>query len=503
MARFPLRLHPQLYQINTYAWLEHLSAKYGRLIRLADVPNSDWDQIAGMGFDIVWLMGVWQRSPISREQDQQKNPMPDYSDALPGWTRADIIGSPYSVLQYEPDPRIGTWTDIDAAREKLHQRKISLFLDFVGNHTALDHPWTRQHPEYYVQGSKENFEKSRDFYKVDSEKGTVYIALGKDPYFPAWSDVAQLNHFSPEMRVAQLAELKKIASHCDGVRCDMAMLQLNEIFDRIWRPFIGDTKVPAKEFWTEARSTVPDLTLLAEAYWGTEGRLIGLGFDFVYDKGLYDSVRDGNIGDIHWRLSQSFAEQSHLARLLENHDEPRFAAVFSNDRLPAVATLMGTLPGMRFYQQGEELGIKLRTPIELRTIAEQPVDLIRKQFFSTLFATTKEDVFHSGQWTLLPVAPDYDGSSDKLFVYEWRSDKQWRVIAVNLSDSPAQGIVRLQGVGNRDIALIDVLDGTKYLRKGGDLAQQGLFIRRDGYQAHLFDVQMIQPPEATPNRSEK
>jgi hypothetical protein len=302
------------------------------------------------------------------------------------------------------------------------------------------------------------------------------------------------------MRVAQLAELKKIASHCDGVRCDMAMLQLNEVFDRIWRPVLGDTKIPAKEFWTEARSSVPDLVLLAEAYWGTEGKLIDLGVDFVYDKGLYDSVRDGNTADIHWRLAQGIEYQSHLGRILENHDEPRFATVFANDRLPAVATFMGTLPGLRFYQQGEELGIKLRTPIELRTVAEQPIDVVRKQFFSTLFAATNDDVFHSGHWSVLPVSPDYDGTSDKLFVYEWRSDEAWRLVAVNLSDAPAQGIVRLQGVGKRDIALIDVLDGTKYLRKGGDLAQQGLFIRRDAYQAHLFDVQVIQPSEVASTR---
>jgi hypothetical protein len=158
MARFPLRRHPHLYQINAYAWLEQLSAKYGRTIRLAEVPGSEWDYIAGMGFNIVWLMGVWQRSPISRRLDQQKNPLPDYSQALPGWTLADIIGSPYSVLQYEPDPRIGTWNDIDVARETLHRRKMALYLDFVGNHTALDHPWTRQHPEYYIEGTKEDFE---------------------------------------------------------------------------------------------------------------------------------------------------------------------------------------------------------------------------------------------------------------------------------------------------------------------------------------------------------
>ena len=495
MPRFPLRRHPHLYEINTYGWLESLSATMGGTIRLADVPDSQWDAIAGMGFDIVWLMGVWQRSPISQKLGQAAQPhYAGYSEALPGWTPDDIVGSPYSVRQYEPDPRIGSWDDVDLVRTKLRERKMALFLDFVGNHTALDHPWLRDHPEYYVQGSREDFEKDRSsFGKIDSAKGPVYVAYGKDPYFPAWNDVAQLNHFSPEMRVAQLAELEKIASHCDGVRCDMAMLQLNAIFEKIWRPQIGDTKAPATEFWTEAKSAAPDLILLGEAYWGTEGQLIDLGFDFVYDKGLYDSVRDEKTSDIHWRLSRPEDEQSHFARFLENHDEQRFAAVFGADRFKAVATLMGTLPGMRFYQQGEELGIKLRTPIELRRIADQPVDPARTEFFAKLFAATRDDVFHTGQWSVSRVTRDNEPTEDSLFAYEWRSEKSWKVVIANLSPETAQGRVHLNnGVDfNSAYNFKDQLDGATYVREGAEIAQQGLFVRRDAYQAHLFDVTPI------------
>ena len=491
---FSLRTHPHLYQINAYVWLEQLSARLGRVIQLAEVPDAEWDAIEAMGFDAVWLMGVWQRSRISRELDQKNAAAhAEYSRVLPGWMPADIIGSPYSVVQYEPDPRIGAWRDIDMARDKLHQRNMGLFLDFVGNHTALDCPWTREHPEYYVQGTKQDYDNDHSsFYAVAAAKGTVYLANGKDPYFPAWDDVAQLNHFSTEMRVAQLLELKKIAGHCDGVRCDMAMLQLNDIFERIWRPRIGDAKAPAKEFWAEARALVPNFCLLAEAYWGTEGRLIDLGFNFVYDKGLYDSVRDGNLGDIHWRLSLPAESQAHLARLLENHDEPRFAAVFGNDRFRAVATLMGTLPGMRFYQQGEELGFKIRTPIELRTIAAQPVDPVRKEFFGKLFSATRVDAFHEGHWSVLPVSPSGDDTSANFFVYQWRTDKAWKLICVNLSPSAAQAVVRLDGLidAKRDYVFADQLDGARYLRKGSDLAQYGLYIRREAFQAHLFDVAM-------------
>ena len=492
MPRFPLRTHPHLYQINACVWLDRLSSKLGRSIRLADVPDSEWDAIAQMGFNIVWLMGVWQRSPISRKLDQQtQSQHAAYAAALPNWTPEDIIGSPYSVKQYEPDPRIGAWSDIDLARNKLRERKMALFLDFVGNHTALDHPWTREHPEYYIQVSQTDFEKDPSSYcKIDSAKGPLYLALGKDPYFPAWDDVVQLNHFSPEMRASQLAELKKIASHCDGVRCDMAMLELNEIFEKIWRPRIGNIKPPDTEFWTAARAAVPDLILLAEAYWGTETRLIELGLDFVYDKGLYDSVREGKLGDVHSRISQPAERQSHLARFLENHDEPRFAEVFGNDRFPAPATIMGTLPGMRFYQQGEELGIKLRTPIELRRIADQSIDPARKQFFARLLAATQDGAFHEGQWRALSVTRDNEPTEDNLFAYEWRSANSWKLVVANLSSAPAQGRLHFEGLIDTKSAynFNDQLDGAQYLRQGAEIAQQGLFIRRDAFQAHLFDV---------------
>jgi hypothetical protein len=491
MPPFPLRSNPHLYQINTYVWLEGLSSKLGRFIRLSTVPDSEWDAIAAMGFDAVWLMGVWQRSPISRKIEQDNSAArTNYAEALPGWTATDIIGSPYSVKQYEPDARIGSWKDIDAARAKLQQRKMALFLDFVGNHTALDHPWTQDHPEYYMQGSKQNFDDDpSSFYKCNSAAGTVYLAEGKDPYFPPWHDVAQLNHFSPQMRVAQLAELRKIFGHCDGVRCDMAMLQLNDIFERIWRPFLANAKAPAKEFWTEARLAAPDLVLLAEAYWGTEGRLIDLGFNFAYDKGLYDSVRDGSIGDVRWRLSGTQEQQSHFARFLENHDEPRFAAVFGDDRFKAAATLMGTLPGMRFYQQGEELGIKLRTPAELRTVVEQPIDPARKGFFAKLFAATRDDAFHTGQWTPLSVTPDTDETAANLFIYQWRSQRAWKLIVVNLSAAASQGRVHLIGAEtDRDYNFVDELDGALYARHGNEIAQQGLYVRREAYEAHVFDV---------------
>jgi len=490
--QFSLRPQPHLYEINAWAWLERLSTNLGRQINLSTVPDSEWDAIAQLGFDSVWLMGIWQRSPISRNITlEDPANFSTFELALPGWTPADVIGSPYSVVQYVPDPRIGTWEALDRTREKLHARKMALLVDFVGNHTARDNSWVHDHPEFYVQGSQQDFENNPSlFFQANTAQGPCYIALAKDPYFPPWTDVAQLNHFQPEMRAAHLAELRVIAQHADGVRCDMAMLQLNDIFERNWRHLLGNIPPPQKEFWTEVQEAVPNLVLLAEAYWGTEPRLIDLGFSFAYDKTLYDAVRNTDVGAIRARLCGDQQEQNHYARFLENHDEPRRAEAFPNDHLAAIGTLMGTLPGMRFYQQGEVEGRRIRLPITLRKAADEPVDLFSRAFFHKILSLAHENVFHDGKWAMLEVAAEGYTSPAGLLVYEWRSSGAWKIIAVNLAAGPSQGRVHLAdrvSAANQYI-FYDQLNEVRYDRSGAELHDVGLFIRLDGFQAHLFDI---------------
>jgi alpha amylase-like protein len=492
LPAFALRRHPHLYEINTWAWLEQLSARLGRTINLESVPDSEWIALTRLGFNVVWLMGMWQRSPESRRimLDEPGN-QAGYTEALPGWKPSDIIASPYAVRSYVPDERIGTWDSLDRVRAKLRELGLGLFLDFVGNHTALDHPWTREHPDFYVQGTKEDYEQNPSyFYLLESAQGAVYLALAKDPYYPPWKDVAQLNHFNPAMRAAQIADLRTIAAHCDGVRCDMAMLHLNDIFGSNWAHLLRGTPAPQREFWAEVRESVPSLTLLAEAYWGTEPRLLDLGFSYAYDKDLYNAVRDYNIGEVHARLSAGESDQSRRARFLENHDEQRRAAVFGNERLQAVGTLMGTLPGMRFYHQGELEGPRIHLPIMLRMAAPEPPDKYSEAFFHKLLSVTNEEVFHSGSWNLLEIVPEGDGTFSNFVVYEWRSEKSWKVLAINLAGQPSQGRVRLGDRVSpaRQYFFHDVLNEERYLRGGEELHSIGLFVRREAFQAHLFDV---------------
>jgi glycosidase len=165
-------------------------------------------------------------------------------------------------------------------------------LDFVPNHTALDHPWVEDHPEYYVPGTEADLARApQNYIRVRRTRGDRLLAHGRDPYFPGWPDTLQLDYGNPATQEAMIGELLKIAGQCDGVRCDMAMLVLPDVFERIW-----GRRAPV--FWPKAtqrvRQQVPGFRFMAEVYWDLEWTMLQQGFDYAYDKRLYDRLREGH-----------------------------------------------------------------------------------------------------------------------------------------------------------------------------------------------------------------
>jgi glycosidase len=492
LQALPYRPHPHLYEINTWVWLEHLSRRAGRQVTLGGVPDAEWDALRRLGFDFIWLMGVWERSPESaRLQRSDPSLSPQFDQALPGWRPEQVVGSPYAVRRYQPDPRIGTSNDLDGVREKLRARGMRLILDFVPNHTALDHPWVEAHPEYYIRGSMEDPRNEPDaFFALPSGASADFsIARGKDPYFPPWRDVAQLNLFHPGARAALLDELREIARHCDGVRCDMAMLILNDVFATTWSRFLDGVAAPGKEFWTLAVEALPDFVWLAEAYWRLEQRLQGLGLTFTYDKTFYDLLRAMDPPQVRAHLAADVAYQNRLARFLENHDEPRSAAVFG-PRLPAVAVLASSVPGMRFYHQGQLEGVKIFTLIGLGDAAEEAPDSEVQALYRKILRIANQDAFHEGKWRLLDVTTAGDLSFENLIACEWRSAGAWKAVVVNLGEGTAQGRVQFAGgmPSSRDYALQDELNDVRYVRSAAEIADLGLYVRLDAGRAHSFDI---------------
>ena len=486
--------YPTIYEINTWVWLAELSARAGTSVTLSSVPAAEWDALAAHGLDAVWLMGVWERSPTGIAiANRNKSLLDDFKRVLPDLRQQDNVGSPYCVRRYVVDGHLGGREGLAVARRELAKRGIRLILDFVPNHVAPDHPWVAEHPEYFVQG---NLDDAKNDPASFLNLGGRIFACGRDPYFPAWQDVLQLNAFQPGLRQAVLETVSSIAGQCDGIRCDMAMLLLNAIFQRTWGSRAGQR--PATEYWRDlipaVKKASPEFLFIAEAYWNLESELQQQGFDFCYDKRLYDRLEHDNAESVRLHLCADLAYQAKLLRFIENHDEPRAAATFSPAKERAAAVTMATLPGARLFHEGQFEGRKIRLPVFLgrrpAELADQPLQI----FYHWLLDAINAPVFRDGQWALCKRAGWPDNSSyQNLVAWSWIKDKDRYLIVVNLSDSAAQAIVQvpwdeLQGKTWR---LVDVLSGQTYERNGNEMRDPGLYVDLKPWNCHFFRLQPL------------
>jgi hypothetical protein len=363
--------HPVVYEINAWVWMDELSRKHGRPVTFSSVPREEWDALAFPGLDAVWFMGVWERSPAGiAVANRNEGLLENFRRALPDFQLEDNVGSPYCVRRYTVDEHLGGRYGLEDAREELAKRGLKLILDFVPNHVAPDHPWVVSHPEYFIQGSADDVQKDpASFLEVE---GKVF-ARGRDPYFPAWQDVLQLNAFAPGLRQAAIETVADIAGQCDGVRCDMAMLFLNGIFEGTWGGRAG--WCPETEYWIDMISAVkaahPGFLFMAEAYWDLEWELQERGFDYCYDKRLYDRLEHESAQNVRLHLRAESAYQNRLVRFIENHDEPRALSAFSPLKARAAAVTMATIPGAKLFHEGQFEGRKVRLPVFL---ARRPVE---------------------------------------------------------------------------------------------------------------------------------
>jgi glycosidase len=481
--------YPTIYEINTWIWLAELSVRTGSAVTLGSVPEAEWNALATHGFDAVWLMGVWERSPAGiAVANRNKNLLDDFKRALPDFRPQDNVGSPYCVRRYVVDQHLGGPEGLAAARQELAKRDIRLILDFVPNHVAPDHPWVTAHPEYFVQGSAGDANNDpAAFIKI----GDRVFACGRDPYFPAWQDVLQLNAFQPGLRRAMLETVSSIAAQSDGIRCDMAMLVMNAIFERTWGSRAG-TRL-ATEYWRDlipaVKKAFPEFLFIAEAYWDLEWQLQQEGFDFCYDKRLYDRLEHDNAESVRQHLCADLAYQAKLLRFIENHDEPRAAATFSPPKQRAAAVTMATLPGARLFHEGQFEGRKIRLPVFLGRRPAELVDQPLEIFYNWLLDAIDAPVFRDGQWGLCGCAgwPD-NPSYQNLVAWTWVKDNDRHLIVVNLSDSAAQARVQVpwEELRGKTWRLVDGLSGETYDRNGDEMRDPGLYVDLKPWNYHLF-----------------
>lgn len=494
----PLPLYPMLYQINTRILLNEI----GPHATLDDVPDTLLDRLAAARFDVVWMLGVWQTGPagrlVSRTQPEWRA---GYIKDLPDVTDEDICGSPFALREYTAHADFGGDAALARLRQRLHQRGLRLLLDFVPNHTALDHPWTQSHPEYYVVGSEDDLRREpHNWKRIAGAAGSLVLAHGRDPYFPGWPDTLQLNYRHVGLRDAMRAELLHIAERCDGVRCDMAMLQLPDVFLRTWgdnaRPH--DDSAPLDEpFWPDALATVrgryPDFVLLAEVYWDLEWVLQQQGFAYTYDKRLYDRLRERKAALTRGHLSAPLSFQNHCARFLENHDEKRAAAVFPWPVHQPAALLTYLTPGLRFLHEGQIEGRQAHASIHLARRRAEPVDAEVQAFYQRLLECLQREQVRNGRWSPFACRPAWEGNStaDQFLAFGWESGPEPRLLAtINFSPQRGQCYVELPlpELRGQRILLRDLLSAAHYERDGDELVSRGLYLDLAAWGYHLFEV---------------
>ena len=484
--------YPMLFQINTRVWVTELARTLGRPATLEDIPDAELDRLAGMGWDWVWLLSVWQTGLVGRQVSRvQPEWRREFEATLPDLAEEDIVGSGFAITGYTVSPALGGEAALARLRERLRTRGLRLMLDFVPNHTARDHPWVRGHPEYYVPGTAEQLAREpQNFCPVDLPGGPRVLAYGRDPYFPGWPDSLQLNNSEPSLQAAMAAELLRIAGQCDGVRCDMAMLILPEIFERTW----GLRPPP---FWPSAiagvRARHPDFRFMAEVYWDLEWTLQQQGFDYTYDKRLYDRLRAQQARPVREHFYADAEFQRRSARFLENHDEPRAAAAFPPAVHRAAAVLTFLCPGLRFFHQGQCEGKRIRIPVHLARGPVEPPDASLQAFYAALLRCVADPLAREGEWQLLQCRPAWDGNWtwDGFICFAWHGAADRRLlVAVNYAGNQGQCYVRLpfEDLFGQPVRLQDRLSSAVYDRKGEELLLPGLYLDMPPWGCHVFEM---------------
>jgi glycosidase len=485
--------YPSLFQANSRVRLSELSAALGRPATLDDITDVELDQFARVGFDLVWLLGVWQTGEVARRVSATHAEwVEEYHRVLPDFREADVTGSCFAVREYHVHADFGGDEALARLRERLRQRGLRLILDFVPNHVAPDHPWVDEHPEYFIEGTERQLAtEPHNYRRFETPRGARILAYGRDPYFAGWPDTLQLNYGNPALQDAMLGELRRIASQCDGVRCDMAMLVLPEVFERTWG-------IAAQPFWQRTTSTVhaenPGFLFLAEVYWDLEWTLQQQGFDYTYDKRLYDRLVQKTARPVREHYYAGLDFQDHLARFLENHDEPRAAATFEPEVHRAAAVLTFLSPGLRFFHQGQREGKRVRIPTHLGRGPSEAPDAEISAFYDRLLACLRDPAYREGAWQLLDARPAWEGneSNDAFMAFAWTGpDNQRRLVIVNYAGHQSQCYVALpwSDLTGRTWRLQDRLGEAVYDRDGTDLAERGLYLDMPAWGTHMFEVQ--------------
>jgi glycosidase len=514
----PTPLHP-LYEINTRLWKSERDGEgVLRLGGFRRMTLADLKGIKASGFNAVWVMGIWQIGPKVRDISRRYG--------------SDFEGSPFAIADYRIAEELGDETEFQAFVTRAREAGLGVMIDFIPNHMGMDSPWLNEHPEYFIHkvldkseallpdGELEQRYPGYFPYRTPSypDQGrrvpkTIMVAYGRDPYFYPWIDTAQLDYAQPELRRRLIDILSYWAKIVDGVRCDMAMLVLREQVKVHRHPEMSNetfNKLMPEEFWTEAIRCVkranPNFVFVAETYWAMEGYLQHLGFDYTYNKPLYEAMchafhtghSEGLLNFLR-TLGQEFLQKG--VHFLENHDEERAMNALGDDRQKAAAVMMCTLPGVALIHQGQMEGKRERMPVQrVVPLHQETENTVLSAFYKNLLKITALPVLRSGRLHVLYC-------NNPAFVSYARMDGEDKVIVIiNSSNRVERGFVTLTPTLRLETGTLyhlqDVFFDLKpeaakqkhgvqpsYTYTAPQLINQGLFVELQPYDAHIFRVE--------------
>lgn len=497
----PLPKTPLLFQVNTRVCIGELTQKLKRPATLDDFPDAELDEIA-KGYDIVYFLGVWQTGEFGIKKSIK---LLDIDPCMKGLPKEAACSSPFAITDYSCHKDFGGDECLKRLQERCHAKGLRLIVDFVPNHMAVDHPWTKEKPELLIQGSQNSLNREpQNFFRV----GDKVFAHGKDMYYDGWEDTVQINYGNPAARREMENILKKIATLADGVRCDMAMLMCEDVLQKTWggrlAPF--GQELATGQFWPPAikgvRTVNDNFLFVAECYWDREYELQQQGFNFCYDKTLYDRLKQGDAGAVIGHLKADLNYQYKLCRFLENHDEPRAAAEFPDTRMhQAAAVISFTIPGLRFIHDGQQLGRKRRVSMHVnrRDSLDQDVkDKGIKPFYDRLLDPLKHnEALRDGEWRSCHVTPsqDQNPSHQNIVAHVAWKGGEVVLVVVNYSKNNANGHIILPSalgqLKGKQCVLKDFMSDYTLEKDGRQLLGEsngGMWMDLKPWASHIFRV---------------
>lgn len=482
---------PRLVMIakNTLVWLDQLSKKYNRTIdRLDLIPDEELDILAQRGFNGLWLIGLWERSPASRTVKQIcGNP--------------DAASSAYSLMDYSIAGELGGAESMARLKERCWNKGIRMACDMVPNHTGIDSNWMMDRPDYFLSRQdcpypnysfngvnlspnpaigvqiEDHYYDRTDaavvFKREDYHTGDVrYIYHGNDGTSMPWNDTAQLNYLNPDVREVVMQTIVNVARQFPIIRFDAAMTLAKKHYQRLWFPEPGSggdiptraeagmtkpefNQVFPQEFWREVVDRIaveaPDTLLLAEAFWMMEGYFVRtLGMHRVYNSAFMNMLKMEENGKFRQMIRNTVEFDPDILKryvnFMSNPDEETAVRQFGKgDKYFGICTLMVTLPGLPMFAHGQIEGFEEKYGMEFRRAyqnEEDDQDLILRHEWE-MFPLMHQRYLFSGvdQFRLYDLSGEH-GVNENVIAYSNQSAGKHGLVVFNNNYERASGWIK-------------------------------------------------------------